>query len=110
MRLYSYIALFACLTMGSLLFGQDQTQAPQKSGDAQKVSVTGCLTKGNTATDFVIADSKTGVKVPFAGPAQLEKYVNQTVMLTGSMAGEGQEKVFKPESISPVAATCDKGK
>jgi hypothetical protein len=111
MRIFSCLALFACLTSGSLLFGQDPaqgTQAPQKPTDAPKVSVTGCLMKGNTATEFVITESKSGTKVPFAGPAQLEKYVNQTVTLTGTMASQGQDKVFKPESISQVAATCEK--
>lgn len=111
MRIFSYIALFACLTLGSLAYGQDPppgAQAPQKS-DGQKVSVTGCLMKGTTETDFIVTDLKTGSKVPFAGPTQLEKYLNQTVRLTGTMSGQGQDKVFKPESINQVAATCEKG-
>jgi hypothetical protein len=114
MKLFSYIALFACLTLGSLAYGQDQPKGAQppanKSADDQKVSVTGCLMKGAGAgAEFVISDPKTGTKVPVAGPAQLEKYVNQTVTLTGTISSQGQDKVLKPESINQVAATCEKG-
>jgi len=108
MKLFPSLALFACLALGSLAYGQDPPQGtpPQKSSDASKVTVTGCLTKGTSANEYVITDQKSGEKVPFAGPAQLEKYVNQTVKLTGTMAAQGQ---FKPESINQVAATCEKG-
>jgi len=108
MKLFPSLALFTCLALGSLAYGQDPPQSapPQKSNDASKVTVTGCLTKGTSANEYVITDQKSGEKVPFAGPAQLEKYVNQTVKLTGTMAAQGQ---FKPESINQVAATCEKG-
>jgi hypothetical protein len=65
--------------------------------------------KGTAASQYMVTDQKTGEKVPFAGPAQLDKYVNQTVKLTGTIVAQGQEKVFRPEAINQVAATCEKG-
>ena len=112
MKLFSSIVLLAGLALGSVAYGQDPAQTPpssQKPSDAPKVSVTGCLIKGTEASQYMIADQKTGEKVPFAGPPQLDKYLNQTVKLTGTMVAQGQDKVFKPESINQVAATCDKG-
>jgi hypothetical protein len=72
------------------------------------MTVTGCLTKGASAGQYTITDQKTGEKTPIAGPDQLDKYVNQTVRLTGTMDSQGQEKIFKPDSISQVSATCEK--
>jgi hypothetical protein len=111
MKLFSSVALFASLTLGSLAYGQDpaqRTPPPQKQSDAAKVSVTGCLIKGTSAGEYTVTDVKTGEKVPFAGPATLDKYLNQTVRLTGTMAAQGSDKVFKPEAINQVAPTCEK--
>jgi hypothetical protein len=111
MKLLSSVVIPACLALASLAYGQDPPQGtptPQKSGDASKVSVTGCLTKGTNANEYLVTDQKTGEKLPFAGPAQLDKYLNQTVKLTGTMAGQGEDKVFKPEAINQVSASCEK--
>jgi hypothetical protein len=106
MKVFSSAVLFTCLALGSATYGQTPEQStPQKSSDATKVTVTGCLTKGDGANEYSITDQKTGQKVPFSGPSQIDKYVNQTVRLTGTV----QDKVFKPEAINQVAATCDKG-
>jgi hypothetical protein len=109
MKLFPAV-LLASMALGTLAHAQNpaQTTPPQIPSDAPKVSVTGCLTKGAAANDYLVTDTKSGAKVPFAGPAQLDKYVNQTVRLTGTMAGQGEEKIFKPESINQVAATCEK--
>jgi hypothetical protein len=111
---YLYSALFiAVLTMGTVAFAQDQSQsAPpqqkQQSADPPKVSITGCLTKGTSDGAYVIADQTSGDKVPFSGPSQLDRFVNQTVKLTGTMSGEGADKTFKPEAIAQVSPTCGK--
>ena len=98
------------LALGNLVYAQDpsQTQPQQKQDDAraQKVSVIGCLAKGNASGEYTITEPKTGEKVPFSGPAALDKYVNQTVKLTGTVTG----KVFQPESIDQVSATCEPAK
>lgn len=57
-------------------------------------------------TGYVITDQKSGDKLPFNGPPQLDKFVNQTVTLTGTVAGQGSDKTFKPEAINPVSPTC----
>jgi hypothetical protein len=112
MKLFSSVVLLAGLALGSVAYGQDPAQTtppPQKPTDAAKVSVTGCLMKGAEAAQYMITDQKTGEKVPFTGPSQLDKYLNQTVRVTGTIVAQGQEKVFKPESINQVADTCQKG-
>lgn len=109
---FLYSALFtAALTLSAPMYAQTQEQsAPpqqkQQPSDAPKVSLTGCLTKGTSDGNYVIADQATGQKVPFSGPAQLDRFVNQTVKLTGTMAGEGTDKAFKPETISQVSPSC----
>ena len=112
MKLFSSVVLLAGLALGSVAYGQDPAQTtppPQKQSNAPKVSVTGCLSKGATPSEYVITDQKTGEKVPFSAPVELDKYLNQAVRLTGTMAGQGQDKVFKPETITQVATTCGKG-
>ena len=113
MKLFYSMVLLTGLALGNIAYGQDPSQSPppQKQSDAQKVSVTGCLAKGAAAGEYTITDQKTGEKVPFAASAeQLDKYLNQTVKLTGTVSGQGQGKIFRPESIDQVAATCEKGK
>jgi hypothetical protein len=112
MRILSSIVLVGGLAMGSFAYAQDPPRTPpqtpppaEKSGDASKVSLTGCLTKGATAGEYSITDQKSGEKVSFSAPAQLEKFLNQTVRLTGT---QGQDKAFKPESVNQVAASCEK--
>jgi len=90
--------------------GQQPQQPQTPPSDSSKVSVTGCLTKGVSNGEYVIADQKTGAKVPFAGPAQLDKYVNQTVRLTGTVSPEASGKTFKPDSINQVSPSCEGGK
>lgn len=87
--------------------GAAGSQQPQAEAGST-ASVTGCLTKGSDAGSYVITDQKTGDKYPFSGPAQLDKFVNQTVKLSGAMTGQGADKMFKPDRIAPVATTCEK--
>ena len=99
--------------MGTAAYAQDQGQsAPpqqkQQSADPPKVSITGCLTKGTSDGAYVIADQTSGEKVPFTGPVQLDRFVNQTVKLTGTMSGAGADKTFKPEAIAQVSPSCGK--
>jgi len=113
MKLLCSIVFLTGLALGNTAYGQDPSQSPpqQKQSDSQKVSVTGCLGKGAAVGEYTITDQKTGEKVPFAGPAaQVDKYLNQTVKVTGTISSEGQSKVFKPESIDQVAASCEKAK
>jgi len=107
MKLLSSIVLLTGLVLGSIAYAQDPPTAPKPS-DVPKTTVTGCLEKGTEAGQYTITDQKTNQKVPFPGPAQLDQYINQTVKLTGTMVAQGQDKVFRPESVSKVSATCEK--
>src|SRR4051794_14522576 len=113
MRLLSSAVFLALLAVGSIAYAQDpgQTTPPSqpKQSDAPKVSVTGCLTKGGGTGEYLITEQKSGEKVPFNGPVQLDKFVNQTVKLTGTIAAQGGDKAFKPESINQISPTCEKG-
>ncbi|HTS63643.1 MAG TPA: hypothetical protein VMH28_16575 [Candidatus Acidoferrales bacterium] len=116
MKVISSAVLFASLALGTLVYGQATDQNPQSQpqqqqpqNDAPKVSVTGCLAKSATTT-YTITDQKTGDKFPFEGPQQLDRFVNQTVTLTGTMRTEGSTKVFKPETINSVSPTCETAK
>ncbi|HEY1240356.1 MAG TPA: hypothetical protein VGF16_07345 [Bryobacteraceae bacterium] len=91
-----------------------QQRSPDSSADrdaaqGERISVTGCLAKGSQANEYTITDSSSHEKYSFPGPAQLDNYVNQTVKLNGSVSsGAKGEKVFRPESISPVSNSCSK--
>jgi hypothetical protein len=111
MKLLSFALFAALLIPGTAAYAQNQGQAPsqqqrdrQAPGDAQKASITGCLTKGSGDGIYLVADQNSGEKVQFQGPAQLDQYVNQTVRLTGTMSG----KNFSPETIARVSASCNK--
>ena len=112
MKLFCSMVLLTGLALANIAYGQSPSQdpPPQKQSDASKVSVTGCLTKGAAAGLYTITDQKTGEKTSIAGPDQLDKYLNQTVKLTGTVSGQGPDKVLKPEAVDQVAASCDKGK
>ena len=107
MKLLPTVTLFASLVLGSAAYAQEPGAPPsqqRQQSDAQKVSVTGCLTKSGGG--YAVTDQKTGQQVPFNGPAQLDKYVNQTVRLTGTVETQGGEKVFKPTGITSVSPSC----
>jgi hypothetical protein len=107
----------AILSAGLILSGAAYAQKPGQSapppsqekqeGDTPKVSVTGCLTKASESS-YQILDQKSGDKLAFPGPAQLDKYLNQTVTLTGTMMAQASGKVFHPEAINQVAPSCEK--
>lgn len=109
-----YSALFtAVLALSATAYARDQNQSapPQEKrqpADAPKKTVTGCLTKGMNEGSYVIADQESGEKLTFSGPAQLDRFVNQTVKLTGTVSGEGTDKVFNPETVAQVSPSCAK--
>jgi hypothetical protein len=113
MKLIYSALLTAVLALGTAAYAQDQKQPGQQQGkqqpsDASKTSYTGCLTKGTSDGNYVITDQASGEKVPFAGPAQLDRFLNQTVKLTGTVSGQGSEKVFNAETVAQVAPSCTK--
>ncbi|SRR5579883_2540842 len=120
-RFFASALLCACATFTGVGFAQNQTPdqqqsapqaapqaAPSQQSAGSAVSITGCLTKGAADGAYVITDQKTGEKYPFSGPPQLDKFVNQTVTLSGGMTAQGSDKQFRPDRIAPVSTTCEK--
>jgi len=115
-RLFLPLTFSVALGLGSVALAQNpgQRTPPSQQNPAQQqeeqggqsVTVIGCLAKGTTPDQYVITESKSGQKVTFGGPNQLEKYLNQTVQLTGTMMNKGGEKSFQPESLKPVSPSC----
>jgi hypothetical protein len=108
-----YSAFFiALLVLGAIAYADERSksapQGKQESDDAAKTSITGCLTKGPSEGKYVITDQTSGEKLPFNAPSQIDRFINQTVRLTGTMSGEGNGKVFNPETLSQVSPACAK--
>lgn len=102
---------FLVLGMGIATYAQQPGPSRQPDSpdavQAQRISVTGCLAKGTEANQYMLTDSSSHEKYTFPGPSQLDRFLNQTVKMTGAMeAGDHGEKVFRPESIAPVSASC----
>jgi hypothetical protein len=102
------------LALGIASAQTPRQQAPQQqqkddSAGAQDVTLTGCLSKGASTGEYVLADKTSGNKVNFAASEKIEPYVNQTVELTGRVMDRGGEKVFQPQSVKRVAPSCEGG-
>jgi hypothetical protein len=87
----------------------DQSQQNEQAG-GQPMTLTGCLMKGTQPQEYAITDSKSGEKISFPAPDQLQTYVNQTVQLVGSVTMKGGQKAFHPESVKAIASTCERPK
>jgi hypothetical protein len=108
--------------LGSVALAQDsptprtpRSQQPSQQQQAdpdegQAVTVIGCLAKGTAADEYVITETKSGQKLKFGGPNQLDKYLNQTIQLSGTMRNRGGEKAFMPETVKPVSSSCEGSK
>jgi hypothetical protein len=87
-----------------------ETATPQQSehNRDQKVSLTGCLTKGAEANQYVITDQISREKVTFEAPAQFYRFVNTIVRVTGhTVTRNNQERVFQPQTLAPLSSSCD---
>jgi hypothetical protein len=99
----------ALLALGIVAYAQqrDREAPTQPDPQAQKVTLTGCLAKDGNAGQYSITDQQSHEKVSFPGPAQLDRFVDQVVKLTGSvMVRDNGDKIFRPESIASVAPSC----
>src|SRR3982751_987433 len=95
-KIASLITMAAAVTvLSATSFAQDAA----KKGDEQErqrtapTTMTGCLTKGDTAGQYSFTDSSSGAKksvVPSSG-VDLDKHAaNHTVKLTGTASSDGQ--------------------
>jgi hypothetical protein len=85
---------------------QDQSEPNEQAG-GQPMTITGCLMKGDTPDQYAITDNKSGEKISFAAPDQLQKFLNQTVQLTGSVMNRGGQRTFQPQSVKAVSPSCE---
>jgi hypothetical protein len=84
----------------------EQTEPNDPSG-GQPMTLTGCLMKGAQPDQYAITDQKSGEKVSFAAPDQLQKYLNQTVQLTGTVMSKGGQKSFQAQSLKSISPSCE---
>lgn len=114
-RLLLSTIVLTALAMGSEVYAraqekgtsQQQQQQPEaQQSDVQPASITGCLTKGANENEYVIADQKSGEKTSFRASSTLDKYVNQTITLTGKMIVMNGSRIFRPETATPVSNSC----
>jgi len=84
-----------------------QNEQNEQAG-GQSMTLTGCLMKGEKPEEFAITDNKSGEKVSFAAPEQLQRYVNQTVQLVGTVIDRGGARAFRPESVKAISPSCER--
>jgi hypothetical protein len=105
------VTIVFVVSTGSTLmsFAQEPEQQPQQKRERQKgaqtTTLTGCLTKGATAEQYVLTDDG-GMKTPVTASAAvgLEKHVNHTVKLTGTL--NSADKTFTATKVEHIAASC----
>ncbi len=103
--------IVACATVMLGLVGPVQRAsaaqtAAQQEEQPTSVTLRGCLTKDAQSQRFMVADENSGRNVSFDAPAQLERYVNQTVEITGRVVTRNGEKTFQPRAVKSVASSC----
>jgi hypothetical protein len=84
----------------------EQTQQNDAAA-GEPVTITGCLTRGETPDQYAITDQKSGEKLSFAAPDQLQKYLNQTVQLTGTVSSHAGQKTFQAQSLKAISPSCE---
>jgi hypothetical protein len=84
----------------------DQDAKGTKKG--KETTMTGCLSKGDTAGTYVLTDQKTGKKVEVTGTPDLEKHsANHTVKITGMRSMEQGKAVFNATKLEHISETCE---
>jgi|SRR5688500_2503922 hypothetical protein len=113
-RLVSSITVGVFAVFSSIAFAQQPQEKPAQKGQGERQrsegsTLTGCLSKGSAADEYILTDSKTGTKIAVTADSgvPLEKHsANHTVRLTGSKAGG----TFTATKVEHVSATCEAAK
>ena len=110
MRIVSAGIAILLLTVTSFAQSADKSKEEQDRARAASTTITGCLTKGDTAGQYMLTDN-TGAKkniVPSSG-VDLDKHAaNHTVKLTGTMSQDGQ--TFTATNVEHVSSSCEAAK
>ncbi len=86
-----------------------QADPPDPAPEAgSPMTLTGCLMKGLSSNEYSITDTRSGQKFSFAAPDQLQRYLNQTVQLNGTVMTRGGDKIFRPESVKSLSPSCER--
>ncbi len=108
MQLSRTLLLTASLSMLMSIGFAQQQQPPDTERDRMKptksANITGCLTKGDLADQYVLTDVQSGSKITVTGDVPLEKHNNHTVRLTGMPSEDGTK--FVVSKVEHISDTC----
>ena len=95
--------LAPAILCAGLAFSQEATPL---AGDAHKAkAMTGCLTKGNAAGEYILTTSA-GQQTPLISNEDLSKHIDHQVKVNGSPAKQQEKAVFRVDSVEHVADSC----
>jgi hypothetical protein len=95
--------LLAGLVTAGLAFEDPGAQGTKKG---KEKTVTGCLSKGDTAGTYVLTD-KSGKKIEVTGTPDLEQHsANHTVKITGMKSMDQGKTVLTATKLEHVSDTC----
>ena len=102
---------FAAVLLTVPVAGQQQEEKKDEQSRERRdaTTLTGCLTKGDTAGQYMLSDTTSGEKkrVTASSGVDLEKHsANHTVRLTGKLSDDGQ--TFTATNVEHVSETCAK--
>jgi hypothetical protein len=101
------LPLTLSIFLAGAVYAQQNPPPPPPDQQQADTTVTGCLTKGENAGQYMVTESKSGHKFTFSGSQRLDSYLNHTVELTGKMMTSGDEKAFQPQTIKTVSNSCE---
>jgi hypothetical protein len=87
-----------------LAFAQQATPLGGEPSSAAN-AMTGCLTKGNAAGEYILTTS-TGQQTPLISTEDLSKHIDHKVKVNGSPAKQQEKAVFRVDSVEHVADSC----
>lgn len=102
MKLRNILAPFALCA--GLALAQQATPLGGASSSAGS-AMTGCLTKGNAAGEFILTTSS-GQQTPLISTEDLSKHIDHKVKVSGSPAKQEEKAVFRVDSVEHVADSC----
>jgi hypothetical protein len=95
--------LAPAILCAGLAFAQE---AKPLDGDANKGNaMTGCLTKGNAAGEYILTTSD-GKQTPLTSTEDLSKHIDHKVKVNGSPAKQQEKAIFRVDSVEHVASSC----
>lgn len=112
MRIYNKLVTMtaAVVLFGAIGFAQQSDEKQKQEQDRQRTApstMTGCLTKSDTAGQYAFIDaSGTKRTVVASSGVDLDKHsANHTVKLTGTLSDDG--KTLTATNVEHVSETCD---